>query len=195
MPAGRQRWSNRRIVEDCHALDIAKLVRAGVFRTQPGVLCSISWKDPSQKEILRANCFWHRCDAGKVLLSIAFSGPDSHKQIRPLSIKIAKGQLRFGPRLWFLCPGICPNDIECRKRVRILYLTSDSNNFGCRTCLHLIHRSAREHDGRIDRLLRLSPEKLTEILISGTLMQRLLAMRATCALAVKLRRKMSKFEG
>jgi hypothetical protein len=49
---GRKRWSTRRIVEDCLALDIAKLVRSGVFRTQSGVLSYISWLNSAYQRMM-----------------------------------------------------------------------------------------------------------------------------------------------
>jgi hypothetical protein len=42
---GRARWSTRPVVEDCLAFDIANLVCSGVFRANPGALCSTEWKN------------------------------------------------------------------------------------------------------------------------------------------------------
>jgi hypothetical protein len=191
---GRERWSNRRVVEDCLALDIAKLVRAGVFRSQSGVLSYISWLGPSSKEVLRARCVWENGADGRRQLHLSFGPPEPSNLIgNPSSqtIEIVQTPLHFGPRPWFLCPGLDSNSIQCRNRVRILYLVADSKHFGCRRCLHLIHRSAREHDARIDKFLRLPPESIQKILVEGTIWQKLLAVRATTVLLRKLRKTTS----
>jgi hypothetical protein len=191
---GRQRWSNRIIVEDCLAFDIANLVRAGVFRAEPGILCSTVWRNPEEQDIFRAH-FWVEMNAsGKTLLHVSYGVPSS----RPLMqyaqneiVEIMQTPLYFGPRRWFLCSGVY-NNAPCRNRVRILYFRPNTGRLGCRKCHNLIHRSAREHDKRIDGLLRLPPEEFRRVLISGTMRQKLLAVRASTVFCERLRKKLQK---
>jgi hypothetical protein len=192
---GRERWSTRPLVEDCLALDIANLVRASVFRARPGTLCFTAWKNPSEKEIFCAY-FWVELTAsGNTFLHISYGVPSS----RPLMqyaqnqiIEIVKTQLHFGPRPWFLCPGIC-NNAPCRNRVRILYFPPSAGGLGCRKCLNLIHRSARQHDKRIDALLRLSPEEFGRVLTDANIGKALLAVRAGIIQIERLRQKAAKY--
>jgi hypothetical protein len=60
-------------------------------------------------------------------------------------------------------------------------------------CLNLIHRSAREHNARIDNLLRLPPEKFREVLAGGTIGQQLLAVQASTVLSQRLQKKARKY--
>ena len=70
------------------------------------------------------------------------------------TIPITTTPCRFGGRrFWFKCPFVCDGQ-ACGRRVGRVYLPRGEKIFGCRICHNLIHRSAREHDARQDRLLR-----------------------------------------
>jgi hypothetical protein len=197
MPAGRQRWSTRRIVEDCLAFDVAKLARYGFFRTQSGALSYISWQNPGEKETLQARCVWETNANGKVLLHISFGLYENGKIIgnsRSQTIEIVHAKLHFGDRPYFLCPGR-REGAPCRNRARIVYLASNQTHFACRQCLNLIHRSAREHDKRMDSFLRLHPGELDLMLKCGTIRQRMLAIRASVVLLQRLRKRAAKHAG
>src|ERR1700719_590888 len=129
---GRERWSRRLLVEDCLAFDIAKLVRAGVFRARPGTLCSTAWKNAAEQEILCAYLWAELTANGRTLLHVSSGVPSS----RPLMhyaqnqiIEIVQTQLYFGPRLWILCPDM-HNNSPCRRGARILHFSPDSRRLG-----------------------------------------------------------------
>jgi hypothetical protein len=101
---GREPWSNRLLVENCLAFDVATLVRAGVFREKAGTLCSTAWKSPSDQEILGAYFYVELTANGKTLLHISYGVPSG----RPLvqygqseSIEIVQTKLTLvrGPGL------------------------------------------------------------------------------------------------
>jgi hypothetical protein len=191
---GRQPWSNRIIVEDCLAFDIANLVRSGIFRAKPGSLCAITWKNHYGQETLRAYFWVEWTLSEKKLLHIDYGAPGSvplMHHARSATIEIAQTPLHFGPRPWFLCPGV-HNDAPCRKRVRILYFTPVKGRLGCRTCLYLIHKSARQHDKRIDALAKLSPLDIRLVLRHGNDRQKLLAVRANWVVLQRLRKKLDR---
>lgn len=52
-----------------------------------------------------------------------------------------------GIRYWFLCP-------QCGKRVAKIYRKSVGRYFVCRTCNNLTYRSCKEHDKRVDAIIK-----------------------------------------
>jgi hypothetical protein len=192
---GRKRWSNRVVVEDCLSFDIANLVRAGVFRANPGTLCSSVWKDADEQEIFRANFWVEMTTSGKALLQVRYGVPSG----RPLmhyaqseSVEIVQTPLYFGPRYWFLCPGV-HNSAPCRRRTRILYFPPNASRLGCRKCHNLIYTSAREHDARIGAILRLPIEEFREVLHNDTIAFGSLASRAARVLRRRLEKKVARY--
>jgi hypothetical protein len=107
------------------------------------------------------------------------------------TVEVVQTPLHFGLRRWFLCPGVHHN-LPCRNRARILYFPPNRNRLGCRKCLNLIHRSAREHDKTIDSLLQLSPEEFRKVLATGSIRQRLLAVQASVVMFDRLQKKAKK---
>jgi hypothetical protein len=191
---GRAPWSSRVVVEDCLAFDIAKLVRAGVFRAKPGTLCSTAWKNPHEQEIFRAYFCVELTANGRTLLHVSSGVPSNRSLIHYPSqtIEIAQTQLYFGPRHWFLCPGV-RNNSPCLTRARILYFPPNTNRLGCRKCHNLIHRSAREHNARINGILRLPIEKFRETLYNDAIRLGLLTFRVGRVLQRRLEKKAAKF--
>jgi hypothetical protein len=192
---GRAPWSTRLIVEDCLAFDIAILVRSGVFRAKPGTLCSTVWNNSDGQESFRAYFWVELAASGKTLLHISYGVPSSVPLMhyaRFVTLEIAQTPLYFGPRPWFLCPGV-HNDAPCRKRVRILYFLPNTGRLGCRKCLNLIHRSAREHDKRVDALLRLPIEEFRSTLQNNTMRLGSLAFRAGRVLRRRLEKKAARY--
>ena len=51
---GRRRWTTRLTVEECYALEIRQLVRAGVFDADPRSLCAVTWNDSADTPISSA---------------------------------------------------------------------------------------------------------------------------------------------
>jgi hypothetical protein len=193
--SGRAPWSHRLLVEDCLAFDITSLVRPGVFRSKPGTLCSTEWKNSDGHETFRAY-FWVELTAnGKMLLHISYGVPSNLPLMhyaQSQTIEIAQTPLHFGSRPWFLCPAV-HDKIQCGRRVRFLYLPSSAHQFGCRKCHNLIHRSAREHDKRIDALLRLPIEEFRAMLQNNTMRLGSLAFRAGRILRRRLEKKAARY--
>jgi hypothetical protein len=192
---GRAPWSTRLIVEDCLAFDIANLVRSGVFRAKTGSLFSIKWKNRDGQETFRAYFWMESTASAKTLLHVSHGVPSSVPLMhyaRTQSIEIAQTALYFGLRPWFLCPAVHDN-IPCRRRVRFLYLPPNAHHFGCRNCHNLIHRSAREHDKRVDALLRLPIEEFRAILRDDTIRLGSLAFRAGTILQRRLEKKAARY--
>ena len=191
---GREPWSTRLLVEECLAFDIVRLVRAGVLRAEPGTLCSTEWKNPNEQVIFCAYLWVELTADGRRLLHVSSGVPSSrhlahYAQSPP--IEVVQTPLHFGPRPWFLCPGVYRN-APCRNRVRILYFPPGSSRLGCRRCLDLIHQSAREHDARLDALLRLPTGELREALREDALRLVLLGIRVRRVLQRRLEKKAAK---
>jgi hypothetical protein len=192
---GRAPWSRRLLVEDCLTFDIAKLVGSGVFREKPRTMCSSSWTGTDGQEIFRAYFYVELTASGRTLLHMSYGVPSNLPLMhyaRSATIEITQTPLHFGPRPWFVCPGMRKN-AACRKRVRILYFTPDKCHLGCRTCLNLIHRSAREHDSRVDALLRLPIEEFRATLQDNTMKLGSLAFRAGRVLRRRLEKKAARY--
>jgi hypothetical protein len=191
----REPWSRKFLVEDCIRFDISKLGRAGVFRADPGTLCNSMWNDRTGCEIYRVYFWLETTDVDQRVVCVetdARAALSRQLSSRGQTIPIVQAQLYFGSRRYFLCPGVHDNT-PCGRRVRILYLPPNASRLGCRECLHLIHRSAREHDKRIDELVRLPLEEFARVLTTGSAKQRLLAVRAYMVKLTRLRKEAERF--
>lgn len=189
---GRRRWTTRLTVEECYAVEIGELVRAGAFEAEPGIPCSITWNDSAGNPISSikfrvfpdntgalAIHFYHRVPA-------ALSTPE---RIQHQTVQITTTDCNFGGnRRWFRC-SLIRDGYPCGRRVGVLYSTPHERLFGCRQCHNLTYRSAQEHDKRIDWLLKQPAEEFIRALSTGTLRQRLLASRASTKLLQRLTRK------
>ena len=140
----------RTTVEQCLALRVTELARAGVFRAAPGALCICQWTNGSGQEIRRISfrlvvdhrgasiCFNYRVDGSSGLL-----------RIQTEMVPVTSTPCHFGgSRPWVRCP-------LCGRRVGVLYARPNESRFLCRQCQHLAYFSAQSHDARIDALLRL----------------------------------------
>ena len=193
---GRTRWTTRLTTEDCFALEIGELVRAGAFKADPRTLCVSTWNDtagmPTSSVTFRifpdrtgtlAVHFYHPVPAT----------PSSPARIQRQIVQITTTKCNFGGfRRWFKCSLVKDGHL-CKRRIRILYATPRDPLFGCRQCYNLTHRSAKEHDKRIDWLLKLPIEEFNKHLATGSLRQRLLAVRASTARLLRMQRKAERF--
>ena len=195
-PMGRRRWTTRLTVEECYAVEIGNLVRAGAFEAEPGIPCSYTWNDslgnpvssikfrvfPDQTGALAVH-FYHRVPA-------ALSTPE---RIQHQSVQITTTRCHFGGgRAWFRCSFI-RDGYPCKRRVGTLYSTPHEKLLGCRKCHYLTYESAQRHDKRIDLLLKLPIEEFSKALATGTLRQRLLAVRASTARLLRMQRAAERF--
>jgi hypothetical protein len=81
-----------------------------------------------------------------------------------------------GCRWWFRCP-LYSAGSYCGQRVRKIYLPPGGDYFGCRHCYNLTYQCQKEHDKRVDAILK-DPALFTSMLDSKNNKEFLLAMRA-----------------
>lgn len=58
-----------------------------------------------------------------------------------------------GKRYWFICP-LSINGRSCNRRVANLYMPPGSKYFGCRLCHNLTYQCQKEHDKKVDAILK-----------------------------------------
>jgi hypothetical protein len=193
---GRRRWTTRLTIEQCHALDIGQLVRAGVFDADPRSLCAFTWNDSAGKPIssVTFRVFPDRTGA----LAAHFyhpvpTTPSNPAWIQQQIVPLTTSKCHFGGvRRWFRC-SLVNDGYPCKRRVRVLYSTPRERLFGCRECRDLTYRSSQSHDKRVDWLLKLPAAELTQILETGTIRQKLLAVRAATTRLMRMQRKALRF--
>jgi len=88
-----------------------------------------------------------------------------------------------GRRWWFICP-LVVNGRECNRRVGVLYL-GNGKHFGCRNCHNLTYRCQKEHDSRVDALVK-NPEMLISHFRKGDIKSFFLAHKAYLKIIEKL---------
>ncbi len=133
------------LVEDALKLDASDMRRLGVFR--PGAFGQLTWDmtwGQNQSRLAEA-------DYLTTETAVTLSFKDSLRSFQKTISVVASECFLGGCRRWFLCPHRGPAG-TCLQRVRCLYLPSWASQFGCRHCHRLIHRSAHEHDARVDEL-------------------------------------------
>lgn len=177
--SGERSWK-RTIVEQCRSLDAAKLARDGVFarRGYAGDAWKLAWTNGLGEQTL-ALIYWLESVSHDDLVLHLYERvwPDGRKTSFGEAIRLAKTRPNFGgQRWWFICP-LTVNSVACGRRVQKLYLPPDGRYFGCRTCHDLTYRSAREHDSRVDALLK-NPYALKAALESKDNHKAFLAMKA-----------------
>jgi hypothetical protein len=193
---GRQRWTTRLTVEECHALDIGQIVRAGVFEADPRSLCAFNCNDSGGTPIssVTFRVFPDRTGA----LAVHFyhpvpTTPSSPAWIQQQIVQITTTKCNLGGvRRWFRC-SLIRDGYPCKRRVRCVYATPREKLFGCRQCHNLTYRSAQRHDKRVDWLLKLPATEFNHILETGTNRQKLLAIRASTALLLRMQKKDQRF--
>ena len=193
---GRRRWTTRLTVESCLAMEIGDLVRAGAFEVEPGTRCSTTWNENAGVPISSITFRVLPNSSGALALHFDHQVPATSctpARIQRQIVRLAVTACHFGGiRFWFRCPMIRGN-YPCKRRVRILYSTPRERMFGCRQCHDLTHQTAQEHDKRIDRLLKLPAAEFSQILETGTYRQKLLAVRASTVLLLRMRKKALRF--
>jgi hypothetical protein len=171
---GRQPWADRWVVERCLSLDISTL--KAHLRQESGIGRVYRWFDTDGRETASIR---YRVLAGSGLqpaLMLRYTLTENRKGTKiPLeyAVQTTTSPCNFGrPRSWLICP-VVRDGVPCLKRVRKLYLPPEGRFFGCRTCYRLVYTSAREHDRRLDRYLRLSVEEFERVLVSGNAAERI----------------------
>jgi hypothetical protein len=173
---GRDRWSSRRIVEDCLPIPIEAFRRWGTFSSPSARTGTITWTNSRTGDEMGRIDYVFQKDESE--FAIRFCSPvgqlnSAQEFIEEVMVAITSTPCHFGGRrFWFQC--------RCGKRVGRLYLPPDQAIVGCRFCHNLIHRSAREHDPREYKLAR-DPIAIAAALDSRKkLSRRLLWLGASC---------------
>ena len=193
---GRRRSTTRLTVEECYAVEIVNIVRAGAFEVESGIPCSYTWNDGLGDPIWSIKFRVFPDNTGALAIHFYHRVPgtlSTPARIEHQSAQITTTECHFGgTRRWFRC-SLIRDGYPCKRRVRVLYSTPCEKLFGCRECHNLTYRSAQEHDKRIDWLLKLPMEEFNLALSTGTLRQRLLAVRASTARLLRMQRIAQRF--
>lgn len=193
---GRRRWTTRLTVESCLAMEIGDLVRAGAFEVEPGTRCSTTWSDSAGVPISSIRFRVLPDYSGALALHFDHQVPATSctpARIRRQIVQLALTKCHFGgTRRWFRC-SLIRDGYPCKRRVKIIYTTPREKLFGCRECHNLTHQSAQTHDKRIDWLLKLPAADFSQILETGTKRQKMLAVRASTVLLLRMQRKALRF--
>ena len=154
---GRWSYSNRDVVEDCKTIDIPWLSRHGYlpgFKTGgitwnngfSGAKSSIGIEVSANRERYRGN---H--------LRLIYTQTDFYTKEKTdldYKVELVTTPCNFGGvRYWFICP-LTVNGRSCDRRVAKLYMPPGSRYFGCRHCHNLTYRCQKEHNKKVDALLK-----------------------------------------
>ena len=149
---GSTRWGRhikRPLVEEALAVDLVALRLAGLYE-RPGTGVPITWTRGTSGAVVAT---------GQACL-VVVDDDDRHLDV-VIVVRSASERLSvrldlvpFHPSLggtrWFLR---CPED-DCGRRALRMYLSPEADRIACRRCLGLVHRSAQEHDARLDEARR-----------------------------------------
>jgi hypothetical protein len=188
--------SSRLTVEQCFALSVADLRRAGLFERPLGTESQVNWSDTEGLEIFQADVWVTPSTGGRLLLRVRYEISDLETGRRGSGIRniqIVETKCPFGgARRWLICPLVRQNGLFCRRRVVKLFLPQGAREWACATCHRLLHRSAKQHDTRVDHLAS-DPAAYVDALRSSSLTQLALATRAASLVRDRLRRRSGKF--
>ena len=179
---GRWSWSSRSTVEECKTIDIFWLNRHGYLagyvsgviewnsalrgKSSVGVKVSID-KEYKWKSYMR--------------LTYSYTNPRTdEKSDYDYMVPIVSTACNFGSvRHWFICQ-LEVNGRTCNRRVAKLYLPPGGRYFGCRHCYNLTYQCQKEHDKKVDLILK-NPaymDHLGEMVKAGNVKAALLVMKA-----------------
>jgi hypothetical protein len=146
------RWSKKRTVESCHALDTADLKRLKFLAPGSEVSGTLrwvrkTWTGDRRSEVgvtVAAGDTAGRC---RLVYQFAEAKEDVAYTIRLVTTVCHLG----GVRWWFVCP-LARGDRVCGRQARKLYLVG--RYFGCRHCHGLTYASTQQSDPRVYAALR-----------------------------------------
>jgi hypothetical protein len=90
-----------------------------------------------------------------------------------------------GERLWLICP-------FCGRMVAKLFLPPSGDCYACRKCHNLTYESCKEHDQRIDEIIK-NPEAAAERMKRGSLKDAFLLLRAWEVFHRKKERRLGRY--
>ena len=181
---GRDSWSDRLAVEECKTIDIPWLAKYDYFCGYRSGL--ITWKNSFgeqtgsiaiqvtvDNEMFRGNYVR--------FMSTMTDHSTGEKTEIDYKVDLVTTSCNYGGvRYWFICP-LTVNQRVCDKRVSKLYLPPGGKYFGCRICHNLTYRSCKEHDKRVDALLK-NPALLHATLSDKDFSKSLLGVKASLKL-------------
>jgi len=177
---GRWSWSNRNTVEDCKSIDIPWLSRHGYFGGfKTG---GIAWKNAAGEVIssigIQVSVDERNFGGNYVRLFYTQTNNFTNEKTElDYKVELITTPCNFGGvRYWFICPLVI-NGRPCGRRVGKLYLPPGGKYFGCRHCYNLTYRCQKEHDSRVDALIK-NPEMLLSQIKDRDLKRALLAVKA-----------------
>lgn len=184
---GRWPWSNRNTVEECKSIDIPWLSRHGYFcGFKSG---GIEWRTATGEVIssIGIQAWVDESNPGRGHLRLFYTQTNNiteEKTDLDYKVELDITACNFGGvRYWFICPLVVDGK-PCGRRVSKLYLPPGGTYFGCRHCYNLTYRCQKEHDSRVDALVK-NPELLLTQMKDGSLKGSLLALKAYIKIAGK----------
>ena len=165
------RRSERYTVEECLCLGMNDLKGVGLLKEEPGSFRIIQWTDFAGKEAGKIGCSLGGFKSLYLSLRLSYTVTNSVDETRDVDYRIALDTTPCnfgGQRYWFICP-LTVNGRDCGRRVGKIYLPPNGIYFGCRHCYNLTYRSCKEHNSRVSRLMKLSPEELERLFGSKAL--------------------------
>ena len=174
---GGDSWSDRNTVEDCKCVDIPWLAKNGYLRGYTSG--TITWTSAlsGKSSIGIVVSTFGGIGGGYARFNYtqtsSFSG---EKTDLDYQVQLVTTPCNFGgKRYWFICP-LVVNWQACNRRVSKLYLPPGARYFGCRTCHNLTYRSCKEHDKRVDALMK-DPDRLIALFKEKDFSSSLLAVK------------------
>jgi len=165
---GRWSWSDRNTVEECWSIEISWLKKHGYLEGyQWGTIEWKNWRGEVTGSIgIQSEV---NCGLGVDAIKLNYtqkSNRTQEKEELDYKIQLTTMPCNFGAvRYWFICPLVIDGH-PCQHRVGKLYLPPNSKLFGCRHCHNLTYRCQKEHNIRVDELLK-NPALLLEKMHSG----------------------------
>ncbi len=135
------RYSKKKTVELCHALDVNNLHRHKSFRY--GTRSTITWTTTYAGEESKASIAVHGAGDG-VRLSYTTTHYDGDKHEYEYPVNVVQVPCNYGgSRPYFICPGVI-HGVTCDRRVAKLYLPPGHEYFLCRSYHDLSYASCNE---------------------------------------------------
>ncbi len=189
---GRPKSSTRSVTDECLVFSIRALKKNGVLGKGLNQQWNTEWKNRDEKVTSRMS---FQVVAGSLsdlalILDYEVLDPSNGAKI-PTSyrVELVTSPCRFGGRrYWFLCP-LSRDDKACLRRVGCLFLPPGGRYFGCRTCYNLTYRCQKEHDKKVDALMKLGPLGLIREMDAGDLRHSLMVTTAAFRMLEKLDKK------
>lgn len=149
---GRAVTCKKYCVEECSAFDLKDLnPYMKNFVDKQEVITYDSYGNESKYILKNPDSIDFSRDNIRVELkySVIINATEEVEQIN-YYVKLTRTPCNYGGyRWWFICP-----NINCGKRVEVLYRSPISKYYACRHCHNLTYRSRQDHRSLFDRLFR-----------------------------------------